>query len=127
MTEPPKTTVLVADDDSSMRRFIEVTLRQAGYNVLAAEDGLEATRIALENHIDAVVADAIMPNMSGYDLCRMLKDHPEKSAVPVIILSGLDPDKPAEGLADLFLTKGTNLKGDLLSGLKNLLYPAEAA
>jgi DNA-binding response OmpR family regulator len=124
MIEPPKAIVLVADDDTSMRRFIEVTLNQAGYGVLPAEDGLEATRLALENRIDAVVADAIMPNMSGYDLCRMLKNHPEKAGVPVIILSGLDPvapDKPAESIADLFITKGTNLKTDLLSGLKSLL------
>ena len=61
-----------------MRRFVEVTLQQANYNVLVAEDGLDAMRLALENHIDAVVADAIMPNMSGYDLCRMLKGNPEK-------------------------------------------------
>jgi two-component system, cell cycle response regulator len=130
MTEPPKATILVADDDSSMRRFIEVMLQQANYDVLTAEDGLEAMRIALENHIDAVVADAIMPNMSGYDLCRMLKGDPQKAGVPMVILSGLDPvnsDKPADHLADAFLTKGTNLKSDLLSSLQTLLHPAEAA
>jgi CheY-like chemotaxis protein len=130
MTEPPKATILVADDDSSMRRFIEVMLQQANYNVLAAEDGLDAMRLALENRIDAVVADAIMPNLSGYDLCRMLKGNPDKAGIPVIILSGLDPvnsDKPADHLANVFLTKGTNLKADLLSNLQILLHPAEAA
>jgi CheY-like chemotaxis protein len=123
MTNPPKKTILLAEDDASMRRFIEVTLHQAGYHVLTAEDGLEATRIALENDIDAIVADAIMPNMTGYDLCRMIKAHPQKQHVPVIILSGLDrvdPDKPADNLADRFLTKGTNLKEDLLSNLETL-------
>ena len=82
-----------------MRRFIEITLQQAGYEVLAAEDGLEATSIALENEIDVVIADAIMPNLSGYDLCRMLQRNPEKSHIPLVILSGLEPenpDKPAE-------------------------------
>jgi DNA-binding response OmpR family regulator len=112
-----------------MRRFIEITLKQAGYNVLPAEDGLEGMKLALDNHIDAVVADAIMPNLTGYDLCRMLRNHPEKRGIPLIILSGLDPenpDKPAEHLADVFLTKGTDLKTDLLQGLNALLYPADA-
>jgi CheY-like chemotaxis protein len=130
MTESIKKMVLLAEDDNSMRRFIEITLQQAGYGVLAAEDGLEAIRIAFENDVDVVVADAIMPNLTGYDLCRMLRANPEKSHIPLIILSGLDPahpDKPAEHLADIFLTKGTNLKENLLSGLKELLYPAEAA
>ena len=129
MTEPTKKVVLVAEDDTSMRRFIEITLQQAGYGVLPAEDGLEGMKIALDNDIDAVVADAIMPNLTGYDLCRMLRNHPEKRGVPLIILSGLDPenpDKPAEHLADLFLTKGTDLKTDLLNGLNSLLYPADA-
>jgi CheY-like chemotaxis protein len=129
MADPPKKVILVAEDDSSMRRFIEITLRQAGYDVLSAEDGLEGMKLALDNHVDAVVADAVMPNLTGYDLCRMLRNHPEKRAVPLIISSGLEPenpDKPAEHLADIFLTKGTNLKADLLHGLQTLLYPAEA-
>jgi two-component system chemotaxis sensor kinase CheA len=124
MNETTKKLVLLAEDDNSMRRFIEIILQQAGYEVLAAEDGLEATKIALENDVDAVIADAIMPNLSGYDLCRMLRANPEKSHVPLIILSGLepaDPDKPAEHLADIFLTKGTDLKENLLTGLKKLL------
>jgi DNA-binding response OmpR family regulator len=129
MAEPPKKIILLAEDDYSMRRFIEITLQQAGYNVLTAEDGLEGMKLALENQIDAVVADAIMPNLTGYDLCRMLRNHPEKRTVPLIILSGLDrenPDKPAEHLADVFLTKGTNLKVDLLNVLNGLFYPADA-
>lgn len=124
MAETTKKRVLLAEDDYSMRRFIEITLQQAGYEVLAAEDGLEATRIALENEIDVVIADAIMPNLSGYDLCRMLRANPEKSHIPLVILSGLepaDPDKPAEHIADIFLTKGTDLKENLLSGLNSLL------
>ena len=76
MTETTKKTVLLAEDDNSMRRFIEIILQQAGYEVLAAEDGLEATKIALENDVDVVIADAIMPNLTGYDLCRMLRGNP---------------------------------------------------
>jgi len=117
MTMLEKKTVLLAEDDSSMRRFIEITLQKAGFEVLAAEDGLAAMQISLENKIDAIVADAIMPNMSGYDLCRMLRSR----KIPCIILSGLDENDSNDDLADVFLMKDTNLKENLLSVLEKLL------
>jgi DNA-binding response OmpR family regulator len=112
-----KKKVLLAEDDSSMRRFIEITLQKAGFEVLAAEDGLTAMQIALENEIDALVADAIMPQMSGFDLCRMLRDR----RIPCIILSGLENNDSDSELADAFLTKDTNLKDELLAALEKLL------
>lgn len=112
-----KKKVLLAEDDSSMRRFIEITLQKAGFEVLAAEDGLSAMQMALDTEIDALVADAIMPNMSGYDLCRLLRDR----EIPCIILSGLEEKGSNDGLADAFLTKDTNLKDELLAALEKLL------
>jgi DNA-binding response OmpR family regulator len=117
MTMLEKKTVLLAEDDSSMRRFIEITLQKAGFEVLAAEDGLAAMQLSLENKIDVIVADAIMPNMSGYDLCRMFRSR----EVPCIILSGLDENDSTGDLADVFLMKDTNLKDELLSALERLL------
>ncbi|MEO8074082.1 MAG: response regulator [Acidobacteriota bacterium] len=65
-----KKKILLAEDDDSMRRFVEVILQKANYDVIATKDGLAAMKAALENEIDAVVADAVMSNMTGYDLCR---------------------------------------------------------
>ena len=113
-----KKKVLLAEDDSSMRRFIEVLLQKAGYQVITAEDGLAALQIALETKIDAVITDAIMPHMSGYDLCRMLRAR----QIPCIILSGLADGNSENGeLADAYLTKDTNLKEELLAALQNIL------
>ena len=112
-----KKKVLLAEDDSSMRRFIEVILQKADYDVITAEDGLTAMQIALETEIDVIVADAIMPNMSGYDLCRMLRSR----QIPCIILSGLSENDADNNLADVFLTKDTNLKDQLLEALRKLL------
>ena len=109
--------VLLAEDDSSMRRFIEIILQKADYEVLTAEDGLTAMQIAMETEIDVIVADAIMPHMSGYDLCRMLRER----RIPCIILSGLAESNGDDDLADMFLTKDTNLKEQLLSALEKLL------
>ena len=116
-----KKKILLAEDDSSMRRFIEIILQKAGFDVLTAEDGLAAMQIALETEIDAVVADAIMPNMSGYDLCRMICAQFTEKKIPCIMLSGLAENNSDTELADAFLLKDTNLKEQLLSALQKLL------
>lgn len=121
MDSSQKKRILLAEDDDSMRRFIEIILEKAGYEVLTAEDGLAAMQIALETDIDAVVTDAIMPNLSGYDLCRMLRGNAEKAKTPLIILSGLAENDNESQLADVFLVKDTNLKENLVSTLSNLL------
>ena len=116
--------ILLAEDDDSMRRFVEIILQKAGYEVLTAEDGLAAMQIALSTNINAIVADAIMPHLSGFDLCRMLRGNAETKEIPLIMLSGLaqqDSEESGGCLADAFLTKDANLKNQLVSALKKLL------
>jgi DNA-binding response OmpR family regulator len=116
-----KNKILLAEDDSAMRRFVEIILHQAGYEVFTAEDGLQAMEIALANEIDAVVADAVMPHLSGYDLCRMLRARTKK--LPLIILSGLEQNASDDAgcVADIFLVKNASLKNDLTAALEKLL------
>ena len=123
METPVKKRILLAEDDDSMRRLLEVILTKADYEVVAAEDGLKAMKIALENNINAVVADAIMPGLTGYDLCRMLKNRNDKKDIPFIILSGLTADatETAKCSADVFLSKNPKLKDELIETLKNLI------
>ena len=118
MTSSVKKKILLAEDDASMRRFLEVVLRKANYDVISAEDGLSAMQIALETEIEAVVADAIMPNLTGYDLCRMLRNSPDKKAIPLVILSGLEQSTEEDCIADVYLLKGENLKENLLATLE---------
>jgi twitching motility two-component system response regulator PilH len=101
-------TVLLAEDDRSLRRYLEVVLRRAGYEVVVASDGLEAMKALLSSSVDAVVTDACMPHLSGYELCRFLRRHPKLDALPVVLLSGADamteaPDSSVR--ADEFLSK----------------------
>lgn len=101
-------TILLVEDDRSIRRYLEVILQRAGYSVIAAADGLEAMKAALANVIDAVVTDAIMPHLNGYELCRFLRRHPKYSRMPVVLLSGLeraDSSHEAEDRADVYLSK----------------------
>lgn len=107
-TEVPRgrPTVLLAEDDRALRRYLEVVLRRAGYEVLPAADGLEAMKTLLTNTVDAVVTDATMPHLSGYELCRFLRKHPQLKDLPVLLLSGADSAVPTEDVgADLYLLK----------------------
>ena len=120
----PKPKILLAEDDGAMRRFLEITLQRAGYAVTAAEDGLAAMQIALSENFDAVVTDAVMPNLTGHDLCRILRQNPNFKDVPLIILSGLEQEITAnlnQDCADLYLVKGANLKTELVEKLKTLI------
>lgn len=120
----PMKKILLAEDDSSMRRFIEIILQRANYDVSTAEDGLAAIKIALENEFDAIIADAVMPNLTGYDLCRVLRQNPNYQDKTFIILSGYDSQSETD-LADAYLLKGNNLKDLLLEKLSSLLAARE--
>lgn len=110
-TLPPalarKQTVLLVEDDAAVRRYLEVILRRAGYEVLPAANGLEAIKAALSAKIDAVVTDALMPHLSGHELCRYLRSRPELSRLPILLLSGLEPNAAPQQSehADAHLTK----------------------
>src|SRR2546425_11844584 len=102
-----RTRVLLAEDDRALRRFLEVVLERAGYKVIPAADGLEAMKLALSTQIDIVVTDAMMPNLSGHEFCRFLRNSPSLRHLPIIMLSALerkDLSNDAEQ-ADAFLAK----------------------
>jgi CheY-like chemotaxis protein len=101
-----QTCILLAEDDRALRRFLEVVLERAGYQVIPASDGLEAMKVVLSNPIDVVVTDEMMPNLSGHEFCRFLRNSPELSHLPVIILSALERKDINDGeQADAFLSK----------------------
>mgnify|MGYP002778983665 CR=1 FL=1 len=119
----PRTKILLADDDASIRRFLEIILQRAGYIVMTADDGLAAMQSAASESFDAVVADAVMPNLTGYDLCRILKQNPAYKNVPLVILSGMEnnAENDERCIADAYLLKDENLKQQLTETLSGLL------
>jgi CheY-like chemotaxis protein len=122
--QAPKLRILLAEDDSSVRRFIEVILKRANYDVISTEDGLSAMRTLLDNEIDLIIADAMMPNMSGYDLCRIVRQNRHFQEIPFIILSGFENDSE-QSQADAYLMKEENIKETLLKTVSNLLLLKE--
>jgi len=116
-------TILIADDSASIRKLVESILRSEGHKVLVANDGREALKLAFENEIDAIVADEDTPHLTGTELFKILNTDPEKRGVPRIMISGLTAidDKPASELADVFISKSTDLKSQLIKALDRLL------
>ena len=121
-TEVPRVrrTVLLAEDDRALRRYLEVVLSRAGYEVLPAADGLEAMKALLSHAVDAVVTDALMPYLSGHELCRFLREHPRLKDLPVVLLSGAEQFHPEQAGADLYLSKPVRAQ-ELSDSLARLL------
>jgi DNA-binding response OmpR family regulator len=112
--------VLLVEDDKALRRYLEVTLERARYEVLTASDGLEAMKFALSAAVDLVITDEMMPNLSGHELCRFLRNSPNLSHIPIILLSGLERRDAEAGLADAFLAKPV-AAGELIECVAGLL------
>ena len=112
--------VLLAEDDQALRRYLEVVLERAGYQVIVAGDGVEAIRFACTSSVDIVVTDAVMPHIDGNALCRFFRNSPSLSHIPLVLLSALErPDDPVAAPIDAFLAKPVS-PDDLLDCLEGL-------
>jgi CheY-like chemotaxis protein len=96
---------LLVEDDAALRRYIEVLLERAAFDVISAADGLEAMKWLLTSKVDVIVTDAVMPNVSGYELCRFVRSSPHLRHLPIILLSGLDPKNAETEQVNAFLAK----------------------
>ena len=116
-----KPCILVVDDDTSIRKFIRANLDARNYEVLLATDGVEAMRLFAEHTLDLIVLDIMMPEMDGFQVCRLVR---EKSKVPIIMLSAKEGEgdklRCLELGADDYLTKPFYLN-ELLLRIKAVL------
>jgi len=81
-----KETILVADDEASIRRILETRLSMIGYKVVTASDGKEALKLFKDYEPDLVVLDVMMPKLDGYGVCQELR---KDSDVPIVMLTAL--------------------------------------
>lgn len=88
--------VLVAEDDPSVRMTIEFVLTDEGFDVLLAEDGEEALRMALESTPDIILLDQMMPKMDGKEVLLALRAEPSTAQIPVVVLSGMARGAPTD-------------------------------
>ncbi len=83
--------ILVCDDDASIRTVVGEHLARQGYTVLEAASGEEALRIAKSEPVEAVLLDMYMPGLSGWETLQRLRHDPETAVIPVVVLSVLTP------------------------------------
>ena len=120
-------TILAVDDSESIRETVSFTLRQAGYQVLLAEDGQEALSVAGgAGPIGMVITDLNMPNLDGIGLIKALREKPAFAGVPIIMLTTeSNPEAKQQGKAagaTGWIVKP--FKPDQLSTLVQKLCPA---
>jgi DNA-binding response OmpR family regulator len=102
-------TLLIADDESGIRSLVKMTLQRKQYEILEASDGEEALALARKYHPELVLLDVMMPGLTGFQVCRALKDDPATASATVVMLTAKAQDSDrAEGLAagaDDYFTK----------------------
>lgn len=118
-------TILVVDDEKTLRDMLDYNLRRQGYRVLTAADGNEAIRLAYGERPDLIILDIMLPGMSGFDVCRAVR---KELTVPILMLSAreeeIDKVLGLELGADDYLTKPFGLR-ELLARVGAMLRRAE--
>jgi CheY-like chemotaxis protein len=91
-------TILWIDDDRLLLTFGRDILERYGYSVLTAPDGLSGIATATQERPDLIILDVVMPDMTGYEVCRQLRTDPKLLDIPIILLTSLqDPQVDVMG------------------------------
>ncbi|AYB31958.1 two-component regulator propeller domain-containing protein [Chryseolinea soli] len=117
-----KATVLAIDDDPELRSYIRKILQD--YRIIEAGSANEGLEIMKKTSPDIIISDIVMPGMNGVDFCSIIKESPDYSHIPVILLTGTSsPEVKLKGIecgADDYITKPFE-KELLLARIKNIL------
>ena len=117
-------TILIIDDDPSQLTLCEILLKRNNFAVLKATDSSLALQALDSITPDLIVLDYMMPDMNGFDLCRLIRNRPQTSGTPVIILSAVEdtfgkPGSESSG-ATAFISKLKQQK-QLVPTINNIL------
>ena len=116
-----QTSVLIIEDEENISEAIQYNLRQNGYQVLAAEDGLKGLGIIENQQVDLLILDIMLPGMDGLDVCKEIR---KTSNMPIIMLTAkIEEYNKVVGLelgADDYVTKPFSMS-ELLARIKRLL------
>ncbi|QDT65928.1 response regulator [Calycomorphotria hydatis] len=104
--------VLIADDNQQNCELLEAYLANEDCDILFASDGREALDVAQRDLPDVILLDIMMPKLSGYEVCQMLRQDPATASIPILMITALDEqgdiDKAVDAGCDDFLTKPIN-------------------
>lgn len=90
--------ILAVDDSASIRQMVSFTLKQAGYDVVVAEDGVIGAAKAVSEKPNLIITDLNMPNMDGIEMIKQIRTKPEHKFTPILMLTTeSDESKKSQG------------------------------
>ena len=132
LEEPPAKrvpTVYFIDDSATMREVIKIAFRRENINVITCADAASALAQFAQTRPDVVITDVIMPDEDGYSVCSRIKENPDLSGTPVLLMSGVVnksvADKAVSVKADELIRKPFQPQ-ELINRVKALLEPQTA-
>ena len=116
--------VLVVDDNQQNLELLQAYLEDLDCQTVPAHDGVEALELISDNPPDLILLDVMMPKMSGFEVCKRLKNDPKTADIPVIMVTALnefgDIERGVDSGTDDFLSKPVN-KLEFLTRVKTML------
>jgi two-component system alkaline phosphatase synthesis response regulator PhoP len=117
-------TILVVDDNQENLELLQAYLEDFDCQTIPAGDGLQALGIIADNTPDLILLDVMMPKMSGFEVCKRLKNDPRTSDIPIIMVTALnefgDIERGIDSGTDDFISKPVN-KLELLTRVRTML------
>lgn len=128
--EPSQTKILIVEDEEILLTALSEELKQEGFNVVGAKDGIEGVEATIKEKPDLVLLDLVMPRLDGIGALKQMKDNAEIRDIPVVILTNLsDYDKISDALslgAMDYLVKANYRLEDLVNKIKTVLERKQA-
>ncbi|MFT5207891.1 MAG: two-component system response regulator RpaA [Candidatus Omnitrophota bacterium] len=124
MSDKLKNVILLVEDEPDIAMVLSARLQVNGYRVIHESDGKKGLEAARTGDVDLILTDLMIPKLSGFELCQMLKMNDATKHIPIIVLSGLsdssDRDKAISAGADAYCIKPFDLDL-LLSKIRSLI------
>lgn len=129
--EPSNTRILIVEDEDILLTALSEELKQEGFQVMGAKDGVEGVEMAQSEKPDLILLDLVMPRLDGIGALKQMKETPEIQNIPVVILTNLsDYDKISDALslgAMDYLVKANYRLEELVNKIKTVLERNQAA
>ena len=128
--DPSKVKILIVEDEEILLTALSEELKQEGFNVVGAKDGVEGVEAAAKEKPDLILLDLVMPRLDGIGALKQLKEGAETKDMPVVILTNLsDYDKISDALglgAMDYLVKANYRLEDLVNKIKTVIERKQA-